>query len=406
MSTSPAYHTQGIIGFQHQSYEFSGGVAIQRLIRKEFRCPRCFHSAVKTYPIRTRRIQGLPYGTKTTFFELDIHRIYCPKCSEATVEEIPFISHPKARITTAFERTIIELRPEMTISAISKHFNLDWRVIKGVEKRYLKRKFKHVKLKKVKYIGIDEIAVGHDSEGKTAYLTIVRDLDSGSVLHVDRGKDGEALGGFLKRLRRSKAEIELVAMDMGRAFISWVEKYLPKANIVFDHFHVIKLMNEKIDKARRRITATLDDKEKEVLKKQRFTLLHNEEDLDEEAAEHLEEIKNTFQELADLHMMKEYLRSIYRVATSEWSAEIALRFWIKTAKGMKSDLLQKMVGTMEKHWKGILGFWRFGGATNAAMEGFNNKVRTMLRQAYGYRDDEYMILKIYDLPNRKLQVVI
>lgn len=68
MSTSLAYHTQGIIGFQHQSYEFSGGVAIQRLIRKEFRCPRCFHSAVKTYPIRTRRIQGLPYGTKTTFF--------------------------------------------------------------------------------------------------------------------------------------------------------------------------------------------------------------------------------------------------------------------------------------------------------------------------------------------------
>ncbi len=146
-------------------------------------------------------------------------------------------------------------------------------------------------------------------------------------------------------------------------------------------------MNEKIDKARRRITATLDDKEKEVLKKQRFTLLHNEEDLDEEAAEHLEEIKTTFQELADLHMMKEYLRSIYRVATSEWSAEIALRFWIKTARGMKSDLLQKMVGTMEKHRKGV-------------------KVRTMLRQAYGYRDDEYMILKIYDLPNRKLKVVI
>ncbi len=67
---------------------------------------------------------------------------------------------------------------------------------------------------------------------------------------------------------------------------------------------------------------------------------------------------------------------------------------------------QVWVGTMEKHWEGILGFWRFGGATNAAMEGFNNKVRTMLRQAYGYRDDEYMILKIYDLPNRKLQVVI
>ena len=120
----------------------------------------------------------------------------------------------------------------------------------------------------------------------------------------------------------------------------------------------------------------------------------------------LKKIKATFQELADLHMMKEYLRSIYRVATSASSAEIALQFWIKIAKQIKSKELQKMVGTLENHWNGILGFWRFGGATNAAMEGFNNKVRTLLRQAYGYRDHEYMQLKIFDLPNNKLQVVV
>lgn len=405
MSTSLAYHTQGIVGFQHESFTFSGGVVIQRLERKEFRCPQCLNSSVKVYFIRTRRIQGLPYGTKPTFFELAIHRIYCPKCHRSGMEELPFTSHPKARITTALERTIIELRPEMTINAISKYFHLDWRLVKACEKRYLKKKFTHIKLKEVRYIGIDEIAIGHDDEGKTAYWTIVRDLDSGAVLHVDRGKDGNALKGFLKRLRRSKAKIELVAMDMGRAFISWVKEHLSQANIVFDHFHVIKLMNEKIDKARRKIAAKLDDKAKEVLKKQRFTLLRNAEDLSEEATEHLEEIKATFQELADLHMMKEYLRSIYRVATSAASAEIALQFWIKIAKEIKSEELQKMVGTLEKHWDGILGFWQFGGITNAAMEGFNNKIRTLLRQAYGYRDHEYMRLKIFDLPNRKLQVI-
>lgn len=406
MSTSLAYHTQGIIGFQHQSFKYSEEVVVQRLERKEFRCPQCFNSSVKVYPIRTRKIQGVPYGTKPTYFELDIHRIYCPKCQLSTVEKIPFISHPKARITSALERTIIELRPEMTIFAISKYFHIDWRIIKGVEKRYLKRKFKHIKLKNVKYIGIDEIAIGHDEEKKTAYWTIVRDLDSGSVLHVDRGKDGAALKGFLKRLRRSKAKIEVVAMDMGRAFNSWVKKHLSKANIVFDHFHVIKLMNEKIDKVRRRIAADLDDKEKEILKNQRYTLLRNEEDLSSEAAEHLAEVKAAFQELADVHMMKEYLRSIYRIAKNASEAEIALKFWIKLAKQIKSDHLQKMVKTLESHWDGIIGFWQFGGITNAAMEGFNNKVRTMLRQAYGYRDDEYMRLKIFDLPNHKLQVVV
>ena len=143
MSTSLAYHTQGIIGFQHQSFTFSGGIAIQRLERKEFRCPQCFNFSVNIYPIRTRRIQGLPYGTKATFFELDIHRIYCSKCRCSSVENLPFTSHPKARITTALERTIIELRPEMTISAISRYFQLDWRIIKACEKRYLIKNLYH-----------------------------------------------------------------------------------------------------------------------------------------------------------------------------------------------------------------------------------------------------------------------
>lgn len=406
MSTSLAYHTQGIIGFQHHSFKFSGGIAVQRLSRKEFRCPDCFSSAVKTYPYRTRRIQGMPYGTKPTYLEIDIHRIYCPQCGRIFVEELPFLSHPKARLTTALERTIIELRPEMTVRAISKHFQLDWRIVKACEKRFLKQKFKHIKLKNVKYIGIDEIAIGHDAKGKTAYWTIVRDLDSGAVLHVDRGKDGNALKSFLRRLRKSKAKIELVAMDMGKAFIRWVSDHLPLAKIVFDHFHVIQMMNEKVDNVRRKIVANLNEDEREILKNQRFTLLRNEEDLSAEAAEHLEKIRSTFQELADVHMMKEALRSIYAVASDDYQAETLLRNWVNAAKLLQSDEIHKMAKTVETHWDGILGFWRFGGVTNAAMEGFNNKVRTLMRQAYGYRDHEYMRLKIFNLPNSKLKIVI
>ena len=181
MSTSLAYHTQGIVGFQHHSFQYSEGKVIQRLKRKEFRCPKCFHCSVNAHHYRTRRIQGLPYGGMKVYFEVELHRIYCPRCRALSVEELPFLSHPKARITKALERTIIELRPEMTIHAISN----------------LKRKFRRIKLKHVKIIGIDEIAIGHTAAGKTAYWTIVRDLDSGAVLHVDQGKDGDALRAFL-----------------------------------------------------------------------------------------------------------------------------------------------------------------------------------------------------------------
>ena len=174
-------------------------------------------------------------------------------------------------------------------------------------------------------------------------------------------------------------------MNMEKAFIHWVKEYLPSAEIVFDHFHVIKLMNEKPDLVRRRIAAKLDAEERAVLKNQRFTLLRN---------------------LADVHMMKEVLQSIYSVAQNISQAEDALLRWVRAAQKIQSDQLHKMAKTILQHWDGILEFRRFGNMTNVSMEGFNNKVRTMLRQAYGYRDLEYMRLKIFNLPDNNLKIII
>ena len=130
------------------------------------------------------------------------------------------------------------------------------------------------------------------------------------------------------------------------------------------------------------------------------------ENLSSEATAYLAKIKQTFQELADVHMMKEALRSIYSVAQNVSQAEDALLRWVKAAQEIQSDQLHKMAKTILQYWDGILGFWRFGNMTNASMEGFNNKVRTMLRQAYGYRDLEYMRLKIFNLPNNNLKIII
>ena len=401
MSTSLIYHTQGIVGFQHERLLFSEGKAVQRISRREFRCPLCHTGSVSTYPLRERLIQGLPYGTKPTYFRVTVHRIYCPKCKQSTVEKLPFLSHSEARQTQAFERSIIELRRDMSISAISRHYDIAWSSVKEIEKRHLQKKFAHIPLKKVKVIGIDEIAIGRIGGRRPAYWTIVRDLESGAVLCVDKGKDGDSLHGFLKRLRRSKAKIELVAMDMGKSFVAWVKENLPDTQIVFDHFHVIKMMNEKLDAVRRKTMARLDDDERRILKNKRFLLLQNQEDLNENAVKELEELKTHFKELADIYMMKEALRSIYRTAMSVVEAETALQDWCKKALLLQSVSLHKMVKSIVAHWEGILGYWKYDGLTSAGMEGFNNKIRTLIRQAYGYRDEEYMKLKIFDLPNKR-----
>lgn len=398
MSTSLLYHTQGMVGFQHRSYRFEAGTVIERIERARHRCGLCHSGNVSAYPIRTRRVRGVPYGTKTTFFEFETYRLYCRDCQHESIEPLPFLSHPEARITLAMERTLLELRPHMSIKSLSEFFAVDWRIIKNCEKNYLSRKYKTIKLKKVRIIGIDEICVGN-KDGKSVYLTVVRDLESGAVLHVGDGKDGDALKPFLRRLRMSEAKIEVVTMDMGRAFIAWVKKYLPAAEIVFDHFHVIKLMNEKLNRIRRETCSKLDEEQRVLLKNQRFLFLRNVEDLDTESMAKLSKIKEVCRELGDAHMMKEELRSIYRNAENEVQAEAALKNWCDMARKLSSKPLENMAETIASHLSGIVAFWSCDRISNAAMEGFNNKIRWLIKQAYGYRDKEYFHWKIFDLPN-------
>ena len=146
MSTSLMYHTQQIQGFQHVSYYYLGSRILESITRKDHRCPNCYSCEIKKRCLRTRYIQGIPYGLKKVYFEVDIHRYYCYKCKSASIENLPFLSYPKARLTKAMERTLMELRPHMCISAISKYFDVNWHIIKNCEKNILKKKYKHISI--------------------------------------------------------------------------------------------------------------------------------------------------------------------------------------------------------------------------------------------------------------------
>ena len=151
-------------------------------------------------------------------------------------------------------------------------------MIKDIQKRDLLRRYARPKLKHLRRIAIDEIAIakGH------RYLTVVMDLDSGAVVFVGDGKGAKALQPFWKRLRGSKAVIEAVAMDMSPAYREAVSTHLPKAQIVFDRFHVMKLFNEKLSDLRRALHREATDVlHKQVLKGTRWLLLKNPENLDE-----------------------------------------------------------------------------------------------------------------------------
>ena len=345
MSTSLLYHSQGIAGFQHVNYTYEGDSIIQRIVRGSLRCDCCGSADVTVTYLRTRRIQAAPNGLKKLYLELDIHSIYCLNCKSRGAERLNFLSHPKARITKSLERTVIELRAHMSISAIAGYFGLDWRTVKDSEKRHLEKKYRHIRLRDVRVIGIDEIFVTRRKDVEK-YITVVRDLESGAVLFVGRGKGADTLGKFGRSLKLSKCKIVNVAMDMGRPYISWAEKTLPGAEIVFDHFHVVKMMNDKLDSIRRRVTRNIDKEQRQLLKSQRFLFLRNVEDLDPDAKLLLDNLRKVFKELGDASMMKEALRSIYSMAETDFQAEAAFKNWCSIARETGTEELVSMADTV------------------------------------------------------------
>ena len=191
-------------------------------------------------------------------------------------------------------------------------------------------------------------------------------------------------------------------MDMSNAYAKWVREQLPNATVVYDHFHVIQLMNQKLDKVRRKVQSELDQEATKQLKGKRWALLHNSDDLTDDEKLSIEALQQVSKDLYDAWTLKECLVKIYQLADDADEARRMLTDWAGICQRMNIPELKTMGRTVAQHLDGICAYWQFDRLTNAATEGFNNKIRHLISQAYGYRDYKYMKLKIYDLPSMTL----
>jgi transposase len=326
-----------------------------------------------------------------------VARVVCLHCEVTRQVKVPF-ADPRRTYTHTFERYALELSKATTIQDAARHLDISWDIIKDIQKRNLHRRFGRPKLKNLKEIAIDEIAIGKGH----AYFTVVLDLRSGAVVYIGDGKGADALTAFWKRLRASRAKVKAVATDMSKAYIRAVRENLPKAVHVFDHFHVIKLFNEKLTAFRRELFRELTDEgQRQILKGTRWLLLKNPENLDPERNEkqRLQDALQLNTPLTIAYYLKEDLRQIWQQA-SKATARRVLQDWIGRADASGVRMLQQFARTLEEHRDGILAYYDYRISTGP-LEGINNKIKTMKRQAYGFRDREFFKLKILGLHQTK-----
>jgi transposase len=199
----------------------------------------------------------------------------------------------------------------------------------------------------------------------------------------------------LTKLKRHRVKLQAVAMDMSPAYLRAVREVFPDVAIVHDPYHVVALANRAIDETRRDMVRSLEGEERKVIKGCRFLLLKGLEKLRQPGLARLVKMMELNHPLFQAYLLKEDLRGFWRQGNRQ-AAERFLDSWIHQARSIGNKHFTKLADTLDGHRQGLLAYYDHP-ITSAPLEGLNNKIKVLKRQAYGFRDNEYFKLRLYFL---------
>lgn len=321
--------------------------------------------------------------------KVPLRRINCKFCGIRT-EQIswlePFSRQTKRLI--AYVEKLVELMP---IKHISNLVSLHWHTIKNIHKRLLGREVQEPDWSKVRVLMMDEFALfkGH------RYATVVADAETNQILWIGEGRSRKAIRPFFEKMGDHCSHIEAVAMDMNTAFDLEVQQHCPNAQVVYDLFHVIaKYGREVIDRVRVDQANQLknDKVKRRKVKRGRWILLKNRDNLTTTQAGYLEELLEANKDLMTVYLLREQLKEMWYCKT-ENHASAQWELWWRQVQESSIQPLLLFGKRLKKYVHGIT-----ASATHplhtCKLEGMNNKIKLMKRMGYGYRDTDYFFLKI------------
>ena len=308
-------------------------------------------------------------------------------CGYDGVEDLDFVDS-YSRYTKRFEEKVVLLCVVMCIKDAAKEMRIGWEATKNIDKRNARRYVVDLEDANPTRIGVDEIAYekGHK------YLTVVRDVDLGRVIWVGTARKKATLDKFFQELGIEKSwNITVAVSDMWDPYIASI-KANTNAALVFDKFHIAKVINEAVDSVRKKEFAKADKDERLKMKKKRFLILSRQKRLDDTKRETLFDLLDINKNLYSAYLLKEQALDIFD-ETNEKIAVKRLQRWLKNIAKAKIEEFDTAANRIKNYMYGIINYFKYR-LTNAQSEGFNNKINVIKRRAYGFRDLEYFKLKI------------
>ena len=279
-----------------------------------------------------------------------------------------------------------------TIKDVAKELRLDWKTVKELEKQYLCEKLRRAGKPRPKIIGIDEISI---RKGHT-YRIVVSDLEKKRPIWFGGNDRSEkSMDLFYNELGAAKsAKIKLAVMDMWKPLENSTTRKAPKAAILYDKFHVMRHLNEALDKVRKSEYARVSGNDRRFIKGQKYNLLSNRENLSLTGRDALKTLLAANKRLNTAYLLKESFGQLWDYQSEAWTRKF-FDNWKASLKWQQLKPFEKFAAMIERHWDGIAAFCKSENKVSLGfVEGLNNKIRVIQRRAYGLRDEEYLRLKV------------
>jgi transposase len=352
-----------------------------------YACGGCGISVRGVHSWRERRLRDLPWGTWTVWLVVDVHRVRCRRCGVRT-ERLPFLAG-KTHYTARLEAAVAQDCEHAPVSRVAAKWGLPPATVRRMDIRVLRRWAAARPRTPRRYLGVDEIFLG-----KVKFLTVVSDLETSEPLWMGLERKRETLDRFFAEAlppRRRRA-VRAVCVDMWEPFAQSLRTHVPYARLVYDKFHVLRHASEAVDETRRAEFFRQGRAARDLVRGKRWLLLRSWTHLDRTERQTLRRLFALNRRLAKAYLLKEQLAHLWTY-TYEGAARRFLTTWLRALRWQRLPAFQTLGRLLTRHLDGLLNYCHEK-VPLGTVEAINANIRAVLRRGRGYRDHEYLLLKV------------
>ena len=372
------------------SFTGDGVIVSVRLRRRRRVCARCGQTGrqLVIHDRRVKRWRHLDLGSTRCVIECELRLLRCADCRVVRAEPVPW-ARPGAHHTRDFEDVVAWLAQQMAKTPIAGLLRIGWDTVGRIVADHLNES----RLAGLVAIGVDEISYRRGQR----YLTSVVDHQSGAIVWCSAGRNTATLQAFFDELGPERRHsIRAVSIDMSGGYAKAIRDSIPRAEICFDPFHVVRLGQRAVDQVRRdewNAHERSHTPKGKWIKGTRWSLLKSPDKQSVPQLALLGEVQHANKAMFRAFLLKEELRLLYQLEEPAL-APAHLDAWLAWASRSRLEPFIKLARTIRRHRAGILAAIRLG-LSNGRLEGLNSRIRLISHRSFGFHSAAPLIALVY-----------